>query len=142
MKLKFIKILSVCLLFSVFSCSDDDVETEYIIGDLAGRWVVTESCSEGEYGPYELTIYNTAFNSSDSLYIDNIYDNGLVVIAKRDGNKFSVSDGPDVGIEGLSYTISGEVFNKDSIAYTITLMDGGEAFDECTVTGHRFTGFE
>lgn len=113
---------------------------------LSGDWIVTEYSLEKEalYGPYTITIYNTSF-APDSIWVNNIYDSGIIVKAKIDSeSSFSLSSGVDVAGEHDGHIEIKEAFviNKDSIVFRVVLYDeDGEVADDYLEAGHRYTGW-
>lgn len=137
----------IIISFLILSCEkDDEIKVENsTIYPIAGSWMVSEYW-DGEfgYGPYELLIYNTA-NSNDSLWIDNLYDSGIKIKAKKTSiNTFSI-DSASFEDLGIYLKISnGQVVNTDSIYMDVDiyLLEDGSLYDSYAEAGRRKTGFE
>jgi hypothetical protein len=119
---------------------------------ITGEWYVGEYYGgEFGYGPYSMDLYNSSF-SEDSIWIDNIYDSGIKVKARKTGtNTFALTGGVDVnGALPGDWTvdiIDGQIFPKtdepDSIYMQVVItMDDGTVYDDYWEAGYRKTGFE
>jgi hypothetical protein len=157
--MKNIKYLLLIVLagFIVTSCQEwidfDDPEIEHSSAwPLTGEWYVSEFWDlEFGYGPYSINIYNSSF-SEDSIWIDNIYDSGIKIKARKTGtNTFAVTGAPDVaGALPGGWTldvVDGQVFPKtddsDSVYFQVIIyMDDGTIYDDYVEGGYRKTGFE
>ena len=114
-----------------------------------GTWMVSEyngaDISEFWYGPYKLTIYNTALDQ-DAIWIDNIYDYGIRVKAGTTSKStFAVTNAVDFNEvwDGTIDISEAQVVNKDSIVFKVTLYTpDGEVYDDYYEAGVRFTGWE
>lgn len=149
-KLSFL-LLVLTLSISFVSCEQEESvadESGLYAEEIMGTWVVSEyngaDISEFWYGPYQLTIYNTALDQN-SIWVDNIYDSGYKVkAATTSKTTFAVTDAVDVNEEwsGTIEISEAKVVNKDSIVFKVILYDtDGEVYDDYYEAGHRFTGF-
>lgn len=147
---KLIFLIIAPLLLILGSCDDDKAEQTFnATYPVAGEWYVHEYY-EGDdhaYGPYHLQIFNTA-NSTDSVWMSNVYGDGVVIKAIVNADKtFNVDEAQDMS-EGYAYaTITeGHIINTDSIHFNVALYtwDGDDIVLEAefVTAGHRWTGLE
>ena len=141
--------LFIFTLVIVLSCEKEDkwkdfqkFSTSY---SVSGHYVIEEDGFSGLYGPYSLSIYNTA-NNLDSVWIDNIYDDGIKVKAAFNGTNFNVTKAINVGNKPTTYgsvTINNGVVSNGNISYVVIIYKpDGTTSDSLTVTGKLATGFE
>lgn len=142
MKKTFVYILG--LIFIISACDtlpDPEMETAKTF-PVSGEWYVHEYYGDGsDYGPYHLEIFNTAF-SKDSVWISNIYDDGVVVKSLVNGDKtFDITDGVDYsGGYGKATLSNTKIINTDSIYFDVVLYDtDGEVESEFYIAGRRYS---
>ncbi len=135
-----------CILFS--SCEKEEIGGT-AAEKIAGEWVVNYYLLENNqlvnyYGPYTIDTYNTSL-SIDSIWIQNIYDEGIKVKSKKlSETTFGVSEGIDVDkhFDGTIGISEAQVINNDSIIYHVVLTNSdGTNKDDYYAAGHRYTGF-
>lgn len=145
------KYINKILFLGIFLISMMSCQKELEVGGtsamlLSGDWVVTEYGLDGEalYGPYTIQIYNTSF-STDSIWINNIYDNGVLVKAKMASpTTFQATNVVDVAGKhvGTIEIKEAAIYNNDSIAFRVVLYNAaGEIDDDYYEAGHRYTGW-
>lgn len=153
-KLKYLSFLFLALALTISFVSCEQVEpiadeSGLDAEEIMGTWMVSEyngaDISEFWYGPYKLTIYNTALDQ-DSIWVDNIYDSGYRVKAGLTSKStFAVTNAVDINEEweGTIEISEAKVVNKDSIVFKVILYDeDGEVYDDYYEAGVRFTGWE
>jgi hypothetical protein len=149
-------IFIVLAAFIVSSCQEwidfkDPVIEHSSAWPLTGEWYVIEYYEgdaglEAAYGPYSINVYNSSF-SEDSIWVENIYDSGFKVKARKTGtNTFAVEGAEDINgvAPGFTFDISeAQVINTDSIAFRVIIYDpDGVVYDDYWEAGYRKTGFE
>lgn len=142
-------ILGLVMMIVFTNCKDDEEVKYEATYPVSGEWYVNEYY-EGDdtaYGPYHLQIFNTA-NSTDSVWISNVYGSGVVIKAIVNPDKtFSVTEAPDIH-GGFAYAtiLNGKIIDNDSIHFSVVLYDydGDDPVLEAefVTAGHRFTGLE
>lgn len=144
MKIKYL-IYFLCILF-LFSCDDNDIKQENAAAfPVSGEWYVHEYYGDGsDYGPYHLQVFNTSF-SKDSVWISNIYDDGVMVKSLVNSDKtFDVTDAVDYsGGYGKATISNTKIIETDSIYFDVVLYNtDNEIESEFYIAGHRWTGLE
>ena len=151
-------IFLICIVF--ISCQTDEYEIEYQAGkpnNLVGNWRAFEF-QGGAFNLEKLTDeYDlvTALdpNSGDSLVIDNLYDAGVRVKARYQGNIFNVSNGRQLevihmgqyGIYAVSVTGEFQSDEEDGeyLVMNVGMYDQYTALvDTVLIFAFRKTGFE
>lgn len=157
MKTNAYMILLLFLGIFLIACEEEDIKVEYSSAyPLAGRWSVYEYYpDESVYPdghPYHLDIYNTA-NSTDSIWIDNIWDSGIKarVAADVKNATFSVAESFDINqvffpayeFDDVVDIIDGKVINQDSIYFVVVIKEAESlsTIDSFYVAGVRYVGF-
>ena len=151
--LKKLSYLFLSLVFVTFFVSCEKIESVadesgLDADEIMGTWMVSEyngaDVSEFWYGPYKLTIYNTALDQ-DSIWVDNIYNSGFKVKAGTTSKTtFAVTNAVDVNGEwdGTIEISEAKVVDKDSIVFKVILYDAdGEVYDDYYEAGQRFNGW-
>lgn len=135
------KNLIILLFLSVIvSACQEEPEQEFSAAyPVAGDWYVVYDYEDGTaLGEDHLLIYNTA-NAPDSAWVEDGVFYGAKVRVHVDEAQFSVTNGEDIAFGSGLVTITGEVFEQDSIYVTFVYEDTGETV---VAYGHRATGFE
>lgn len=133
------------------SCDDDKADQTFnATYPVSGEWIVNEYYGDDPtpYGPYHLQIFNTA-NSTDSVWMSNVYGDGVFIKAMVNPDKTFVTDeSPDLS-EGYAYaTITeGRIVDTDSIHFNIALYTWDEDDNivleaEFVTAGRRMTGLD
>lgn len=141
----------------IAGCTEYEDYTPYrtAVNQVSGEFIGAEDCGGSVYGPYSVFIFNTAENSEEVAWLENIYDSHYQVKVSVDGKSFSATNaqvydsdpGADsvaiLPVDDLFADVTGNVINEDSINFTFVLKEAdGTEVDNCSFAAKRLTGFE
>ena len=142
------KIIKLTLIIGViilgFTSCKKEYEKKYSATyPISGDWYVTYKYIGTDYGPYVLSIYNTAFGGADTVWVDDntkFWNFKVKAKANVPAKTFEINQGTDVYLNDTTTIINGRIIGNDSIHFLVFFAS--DKPDTIIVSGHRKTGFE